>query len=300
MTIPRWRTVALAGCVTLGSAAAEAQATRPEWKLVPTMPTSCFKDDGFDGKVVEAGQAAIAAKDQQDALNAKIREQFDKMDMIEKAQRMQAWMMKNPQAASKMLEASAGAGDAAAALTEEVKAAGDRLDQELENHKKAFDTANERAVKPVDARIDELIRTRTRKTQVDAVFISDADYTAYVALIDERNAAYEKACQPFFGAGGAFHMWMAAHRSEVTEKQLAAEANGNAAMAQQFAIMDTPSGGYRTTGGYDVVREHLRRLGEVVAYRAYKTAPQTVLKPRFSSDLHGRADPPFHAAGRRS
>ena len=300
MTTPTWRAIALTASLTLGSATATAQATRPEWKLVPAMPTSCFKDDGFDGKVGEAGQAAIAARDQQDALNTRIREQFDKMDMMEKAQRMQAWMMKNPQAASKMLEAAAGAGDAGAALTEEVKAAGERLDQELEGHKKAFDAAIERAVKPVDARIDGLIKTRTRQTQVDAVFITEADYAAYVALIDERNAAYEKACQPFFGAGGAFHKWVAAHRSEVTEKQLAAEANGNAAMAQQFAIMDTPSGGYRTTGGYDVVREHLRRLGEVVAYRAYKTAPQTVLKPRFSHDLDGRADPPFRTAGRRS
>lgn len=300
MTIPTWRAIALTASLALGSATATAQATRPEWKLVPVMPTSCFKDDGFDGKVGEAGQAAIAAKDQQDALNTRIREQFDKMDMMEKAQRMQAWMMKNPQAASKMLEAAGGAGDAGAALTEEVKAAGERLDRELENHKKAFDAAIERAVKPVDARIDALIRTRTRKTLVDAVFISEADYAAYVALIDERNAAYEKACQPFFGGGGAFHKWVAAHRSEVTEKQLAAEANGNAAMAQQFAIMDTPSGGYRTTGGYDVVREHLRRLGEVVAYRAYKTAPQTVLKPRFVFELAGQTDPPMDAARRRS
>src|SRR5687768_1266846 len=214
MRIPKWRTVALLAPLTLGSATVTAQATRPEWKLVPVMPSSCFRDDGFDGKVGEAQNAAIAAKDQQDALNAKIREQFDKMDMTEKAQRMQAWMMKNPQAASKMLEASAGAGDAGAALNEEVKAAGERLDQELKGHKKAFDNAIERAVKPVDARINALIQARTRKTQVDAVFNSEADYAAYVALINERNAAYEKACEPFFGAGGVFHKWVATHRSE--------------------------------------------------------------------------------------
>jgi hypothetical protein len=96
---------------------------------------------------------------------------------------------------------------------------------------------------------------------------------------------------------------VAALRSEVLEKALAAEESGNAAMAQQFAIMDTPSGGYRTTGGYDVVREHLRRLGEVVSYRAYKAAPQVTLKPRFSSDLEGHVNPavaPVDAERRRS
>ena len=280
MSTMKWRaSAALAAGLALGTQAVAQGTSSAMWKLVPAMPAACFADDGFDGKAGEAQQAAIAAKDQQDAFNAKIREQFDKMDMMEKAQRMQAWMMKNPQAASRMLEASAGAGDAGAAIVEEVKAAGERLDKELEGHKKAFDTAIDRAVQPVDARIDALIKTKTRQTQVDAVFTTDADWSAYVALVNERNAAYEKACTPFFGAGGTFHRWMAAFRSEVSDKLIAAEESGNAAQLQQFAIMDTPSGGYRTTGGYDVVREYLRRLHEVVRYRAYKATPKTTLKP---------------------
>ena len=279
MTTPKWSTTAtLVGLLTLGSAVA-VQGNRPEWKVVPTMPPSCFADDGFAGKVQEAEQAAIAAKDQQDGVNAKIREKFDNMDMAEKAQRMQAWMMRNPQAASKMLEASSDGGGLAA-LIEEQKVVTERLEKDLEKHKKAFDTAIEGAVQPVNARIDALLKTRTRPAQVTAVFLTVADYDAYVALLDERNAAYEKACTPFYGANGTMHKWLQAFRTDVIEKALAAEEKGNAIQAQQFAIMDTPTEGYRTTSGYDVVRDYLRRMYQVVGYRAYKVKPDPVLKPR--------------------
>jgi hypothetical protein len=118
-----------------------------------------------------------------------------------------------------------------------------------------------------------LVKTKTRQLHVDVAFTTDADYAAYVALVNERNAAYETACAPFFGANGTFHRWLAAYRSEVSDRGIAAEESGQAAMVQQFAIMDTPSGGYRSTGGYDVVREYLRRLHDIARYRKYKTKP---------------------------
>lgn len=283
MMIPKWSTTAtLAVLLALGNAVVVVQSTRPEWKLVPTMPPSCFADDGFGGKVGEAQNAVLAAKDAQDVMNSKIREKFDNMDMMEKAQRMQAWMMRNPQAASKMIEASSDA-DGAAAFAEEQKVVTERLDKELESHKRAFDTAVERAVQPVKAKIDVLLKTRTRPTHVDVVFLTAADYAAYETLLNERNAAYEKACAPFFGANGSMHKWLQAFRTEVTEKALSAEERGNAIMAQQFAIMETPSGGYRTTSGYDLVRLYLSRLSEVVGYRGYKVKPDPVLKPNSTS-----------------
>jgi hypothetical protein len=268
--------VTLIGLLTLGSLVA-VQSPRPEWKLVPTMPAGAwYRDDGFEGKAQEAGQAAIAAKDQQDALNAKISEQFDKMDMMEKGQRMQAWMMRNPQAATRMLEASSDA-DGAAAAAEELKRSTGRLEKEKEALKKAFDSAVDRAVQPVDARIEALIKAKTQQLKVDAVFTTDADYGAYVALIDERNAAYEKASAPFFGAGGSFHRWLAAFRSDVTEKALAHTDAGTAMLVQQYAIMDTPSGGYRSTGGYDVVRTYLAHLGDIAGHRRWRATPKVRL-----------------------
>jgi hypothetical protein len=252
------------------TASAVAQAADP-WKKVPSFPTSCFSDNSFDRSVIDAGQAMIADKDQQDALNRKLREQFDAMDMAEKARRMQDWMMKNPQAASAMLEAASGGN--AVQTAEEVNAESERLDKELETLRKNFEVTVDRAVQPVDARINSLIQSKAQQLSVDAVFTTDADYAAYVALIAERNSAYEKACAPFFGPSGSIARWFGAFRSNVSSKRIALEESGDAAMKQQLAIMGSSTGGYQSTGRYDVVREYLRRLEHASRYRKHKAEP---------------------------
>ena len=265
------KTLVATVALTFGlTASAVAQAVDP-WKKVPSIPTSCFSDNAYDRSVIDAGQAMIADKDQQDALNRKLREQFDAMDMTEKARRMQDWMMKNPQAASAMLEAASSGN--AVQTAEEVNAESERLDKELETLKKNFDVAVDRAVQPVDARINALIQSRARQLSVDAVFTTDADYAAYVALIDERNAAYAKACAPFFGPGGSIARWLEEFRSKVSSKSIALEESGDAAMKQQLAIMGSSTGGYQSTSRHDVVREYLRRLEHVSRHRKHKAEP---------------------------
>ena len=275
MKIPKWSTTAtLASLFTLGNAVVAVQSARPEWKLVPTLPAGAlYRDDGFEGKAQEAEQAAIAAKDAQDGLNSKIREKFDAMDMTEKAQRMQAWMMKNPQAASKMLEASSDAGGAAA-IAEEMKATGERLTKQLEGNKKAFDTAVDAALKPVLAREEAYIKAKAIVVgeAQQYVFTTDADYAGYVAIVNEQNAAYEKASAAFYGTNGVMHKWLQ-ERAVLTETSLAAMERGNAMQEQQFAILDTPSGGYRSSSGYDAVREYLRNLSQVASHRRWKAKP---------------------------
>ena len=272
----KWGTSAtLAGCLALGNVIMWAvQGTRPEWKLVPTLSAGAlYRDDGFEGKAQEAEQAAIAAKDAQDGLNSKIREKFDAMDMMEKGQRMQAWMMKNPQAASKMLEASADA-NAAVAVADEMKVTAERLDKQLESNKKAFDTAVDAALKPLLAKEEAYVKAKAVVVgeAQQYVFTNDADYAGYVAIVNEQNAAYEKASAAFYGTDGVMHKWLH-ERAELTEKSLAAMERGNAAAVQQFAIMDTPSGGYRSSSGYDVVRDYLRNLSQVASHRRWKAKP---------------------------
>lgn len=272
-----WRRFAAAGFLTLGIATtASPQGTSGElWKRVPPTPTSCYADGAFDAAVNAAEQALIADMDRQQALNEKVKTQFDAMDMMEKAQRMQAWMMKNPQEAARVLQAQSTAGSAAGTTMEDVAAATAKLEQELEAHKKALDAAVDRAMAPVHAREEALIKARTRlvgEAQVP-MFNSAADYAAYVALIDERNATYEKACAPYFGPDGTFHRWLGQYRSTVTEPMIALEASQDAAFVQQLAIMDTPSGGYRSTAGFNPVRVYLMQLGKVSRFRRARATP---------------------------
>ena len=74
------------------------------WSFVPPLATSCFADDEFLEKVDAARTAIDAETERQRKINAAAKERFDNMDMAEKAQRMQAFMMKDPQAAMKMMQ----------------------------------------------------------------------------------------------------------------------------------------------------------------------------------------------------
>jgi hypothetical protein len=266
----------------LGVVPPATQGPAPEaWKLVPAGPPTCFADDGFDKKVQEAEQAAIAGKDRQRELNETIQKQFDDMPMMEKAQRMQAWMLKNPDAASKMLEASADA-DGAVAAVEELQATAERIDQELDAQKKAFSATIDQALTPLLAKEDAWVKSKAVVVgeAQEYVFTTAADHAAYVAIVNEQNAAHEKACAPFFGANGSFPKLLGQLRTEVTEKALAFDARGTAMKTQQMAIMETPGGGYRSSGQYDIVRTYLRTMYDVTRQRRYKATPKIRLMVR--------------------
>src|SRR5688572_9976240 len=207
MTKSTWSRMAAAGVLTLGiattvasqgavavSPGTPAQATQPDhWRLVPALPTSCFDGDGFSEKIDAARTAMDAEMEKQRKINETAKAQFDAMDMMEKSRRMQAFMMKDPQAAMKMMQAEQAAGTAANAGIAEAGESAPRLEAELERLQGAFRTATEQAVKPVVARQKQLIDARTTPFGEAAIpmFTVAADHTQYVQLIAEENAAFE-------------------------------------------------------------------------------------------------------------
>jgi hypothetical protein len=101
------RTIATTALLTFVSATqgfAQAPANTDPWKRVPA-PTSCYSDDGYEAKLHQAREALSADMEKQTELNATLQKKFDDMDMREKMSRMQAYMMKDPQAAMKMMQA---------------------------------------------------------------------------------------------------------------------------------------------------------------------------------------------------
>jgi hypothetical protein len=85
------------------------------WAKVPALPTSCFQraaanqPDPFYARL-EAAKTAVAADiEKQSAINRKIEEEFNNIDPMEKAQRMQQWMMSNPQEAMAYMQAAQAA-----------------------------------------------------------------------------------------------------------------------------------------------------------------------------------------------
>jgi hypothetical protein len=257
---------------------AQAQATpapADPWTLVPALATSCFADDGFSDRLHAASGAIGAEMEKQKKINDAARERFDKMDMGEKAQRMQAFMMKNPQAAMKMMQAEQAAGTTAQTAVAGANESAARLTGELEQLQGAFRAAAEQAVTPVRTRQQALIKAKTVLLGEAAIpaFTTAADHAQYVQLVAEENAAYERACAPYFGANGSFHKWASSYRTEVVDK-LVGDNSGDAIMIMQMQAMDLPGGNYRSTAPLQQADNFLQKMRTAWAVRLNKATPQ--------------------------
>jgi hypothetical protein len=72
---------------------------------VPALSTACYAGtDPFAGKVDAALTAVKADRAKQAAINKKIADAHKAMDPMEQAQRMQQWMMDNPEEAMKYMQ----------------------------------------------------------------------------------------------------------------------------------------------------------------------------------------------------
>jgi hypothetical protein len=257
--------------ITLGvSLEAAAQVAPPEaWKLVPALPTTCYRDDAFNDRLRAAGVAITNEVERQGKINAAARERFDNMDISEKAQRMQAFMMKNPQAAMKMMQGEQAAGASAQTAIAEAGEAGKRLETELQQLQASFRTAAEQSVKPIKAQQKQLIDTKTTAVGEASIpmFTNAADHAQYVRLVAQENAAYESACAPYFGASGSFHKWVSGYRTEVIDKLMSTTDAGEGAMIMQMQAMDLPGGGYRSTVPLQQVNTFLNRLQTIWGIR---------------------------------
>jgi len=256
-----------------GAAAAQTAAPDP-WTRVPAAPTSYYSDDDFVDRVSEVSVALNTDIDKQEKLNAEIKKSFDAMDGMQKAERMQAYMMKNPQEAMKMMQAMQAAGNTLTAGVSSANTNNTKLEQELATHKTNLSAALDKTLKPLQARQEEMIKTRTQpKGEAGMQFKSGADLAQFTALVQQENAEYEKVCASFFGPKGALTTWLASYKENVAKNMIAAGESSDSVMMAQIAIMDTPTGGYRSTAGLEGVRDYLAKLREVYSVRRHKKVP---------------------------
>jgi hypothetical protein len=283
MTPPKWLRLTAALTILMLSASTDiaAQAAVADvWKMVPALPTTCYRDDDFNDKLSAASVKLQSEVERQAGINTAAREQFDKMDMSEKAQRMQAFMMKNPQQAMKMMQAERAAGASVVSSMEQMEEITKRLEAELTRLQASFGAAAEEAVRPIKAKQKQLIDAKTvlvGEAQI-SMFTTAADHAQYVKLIDEENAVYEKACAPYFGTGGSFHKWVSSYRTEVVDKLISSGDAGDGALIMQMQAMDLPGGGYRSTVPLEQVNTSLTKLRTIWWVRLPKATPRVDLR----------------------
>ncbi len=264
-------------CVGAAQGLAQAAGTADPWKRVPA-PTSCYVDDGYEAKLYQAREAIAADMEKQKELNGTLKEKFEAMDMREKMAKMQAYMMKDPQAAMKMMQEQQAAASSMSSGITSAAADAESLVKELETLKANFDAAADAVAKPFQAQRDAYIKKKARTTMEGASFAfeSQADVDGYLAIFAQENAAYEKMCAPFFGANGTFPTWLNNYRTKVIDLQIDGGVKQDAIIANQMVIMDTPTGGYRSTAPLKGVHDYLHEVLKVYAFRKHKAGD-----PRF-------------------
>jgi hypothetical protein len=270
-----------AGIAILGwSAIMAAQTAAPDpWKRVPASPASCYADDDVYDQVSKATTDIDAEVTRQAKLNADLKEKFEAMDISEKTQRMQAFMMKDPQGAMKMMQAMQGAGNATNSAVAASNADGLRLDGELTQHTANFNAAVDKVVKPLQAKQTEMMRTKTiPRGEAGLAFANAADEEQFVALVQQENTEYEKVCASFFGAKGTFPNWLAGYKTNIVNNVIVAQENLDSTIVAQMAIMGTPTGEYRSTAALEGVRTYLNKIRTVYALRHSKATASGFLR----------------------
>jgi hypothetical protein len=243
--------------VWLSSGALVAQAPPADpWTLVPPFPTTCFRSEDFSAPADEATSALNAAIERQSTINANIEKEYHEMDMGEMAQRMQAFMLKDPQRAMEMMQAMNATSASVTDKVQQAQAVAPRLEQELKDHAAKFQAAVNSARNPIQAQIDKLVETKNVSASgLSIEFATAADEAQYLGLMNRLNADYEKICTIWWGANGPFQSWLRNFKTHMIENVITPADQIDAVKAVQFAILETPSAGYRSTEAMEGVRE---------------------------------------------
>lgn len=268
----------------LGSSPTFAQSASAPWAKVPPLSTLCYQWAGdawdvsepFIGKL-EAAKAAITADlEKQDAINWKIQEEFQSIDPMEMASRMQQWMMSNPEEAMKFMQ---GQQAMAEQVTDDVNALQERekaRDAEWKALVKRYEDARIQAYAPAQARLDAVRgKTTKRENLLYPSFMGDpSDSHAVWAEGEAVNAAADKAyqamCPQWWGANGQFHAYLKQQKAWFINERIPELERVDAPKLQQYAIMNTPAASYRSTAEMKGVIEYLDLAWKVFAERDSK------------------------------
>jgi hypothetical protein len=266
-----------------------AVATGP-WAKVPPLTTLCYQYTGevadpFYAKLDAAKSAVSADLEKQNVINAKVAEEFQNIDPMEKAQRMQQWMMSNPQEAMAMAQAAQQAGAAAAQASTDLQTAVQQQEAKKAPWNalvKSYEDARIAAYAPLEPRRKALYSqlgyeystARKDLLQPKVGFgedwgntISQAAYLEGEALNAGYDRAYESICPQWWGANGKFQAYLKQEKDRLLNERVPELEKSDAAKLQQYAIMSSPTASYQSTAKLQAVGEYLELLSKVYGER---------------------------------
>ena len=244
------------------------------WSRVPAPPTGCYYDGADVERFANAYAAITADYTRQKALNDELTLQFDRMDMGVKMQRMQAFMMKDPQKAMAMMQAMQATAGKVTTQVQTSSTEGPKLDQALEAIHAKFKAEVNPLLKPINDKADAFAKAHTKPGEAGNYFPNNADEAQWKQMLAERNPAYEGMCAGWWGASGQVQAWLGNYQAFLVNEAKSYEFN-DGAIVLQMQIMDSPSGGYRSVYPLEAAYKYTEKVRSIMAMRPDKESIST-------------------------
>ena len=256
-----------------GAVRAQSEPADP-WTRVPALPTGCYYDAGAQDLFHQANAALQAEDARQKKINDDLAQQFNQMDPMAKAQKMQAFMMKDPQKAAAMMQAMQGNAGTATSQVKSSMAEDQKLDQELEALHAKFKGEVGALLKPINDKADAFARTHTQPGEAERYFPNKADEAQYTRMLLERNTAYEKVCAGYWGPSGLVQSWLGKYKA-LRVNEAKSYATNDDTVLMQMQLMESPSGGYRSTYALEAAQKYTAKVISILEQRPDKESVST-------------------------
>jgi hypothetical protein len=271
----RWLVSTGAGVLITASGICAQPPAGPWSKTVP-LPTACYSShDQFNDKNAAAVELVSAEASAQQAANDEISHNLSAEageDPMAIAARMQEQMMKDPQAAMKLMQQAGAAEDPEAAQAKRLHAIDRQQQMEAEEKDliKRYHAAVQAALVPPRAHFAAL-RKKLGVTEGwgigDVGTAPDWAYAEYDTVKREADQAYAAMCPQWWGATGAMQAFMKRYKDYLVNERMPFDEE-NASKGKAALIMSTAStGSYKSTAVIDAVRDHMKLAGRLYGER---------------------------------
>lgn len=265
--------VTLAALGWTGAVRAQSEPADP-WTRVPALPTGCYYDAGNLDLFNKANAALQAEDTRQRKINDDLQQQFNQMDPTAKAQKMQAFMMKDPQKAMAVMQAMQASAGTATSQVNSSMAEDQKLDQELEALHAKFKGEVGALLKPINDKADAFAKAHTQPGEAGPYFPNKADEAQYSRILAERNSAYDKVCAGYWGPSGLVQAWLGRYKT-LRVNEAKAYATNDDTVLLQMQIMESPSGGYRSVYALEAAQKYTAKVISIIEQRPDKDSVST-------------------------
>jgi len=273
----KWSRLALGTALALlgatGVVRAQSASADP-WGRVPAVPAGCYYEAADFERFSQAEAAMAAEYTRQKKVNDDLTNEFNKMDMSVKMQRMQAFMMKDPQKAMAMMQGMQASAGRMTAQAQTSSTELPKLDQDLDALHAKFKGEVGTLLKPIDDRAAAFFNAHKAKGEAGDYIPNKADEAQYLAILHEKNVAYEKMCAAWWGPGSQVQGWLGRYKTLLTTEATSYETN-DATLVVQMQIMDSPSGGYRSLYQAEAARKYTEKVRTIMEQRPDKQSVST-------------------------